>query len=87
MRDQKPGVNVKANKEMTSGATLAEGYVLHRIAPTEDGWKSPINLNRDLKHTNLECVISISSKNSKGWCQQIKILEHPVNDSIVEFMK
>jgi hypothetical protein len=86
MRGQKAGVNVKADKEMTRGATLFEGDVLHRIAPTEEGWKPIINSNRDLKHTDLECAIYISSKNSKGCREQIRILEHPVNDSIVEFM-
>lgn len=67
--------------------TLGPHDVLWRIAPTEEGWRTPIAKNRDLGRGDLECTIRITAKNAKPCQSSIRIRARPDQDGrIVDFL-
>jgi hypothetical protein len=66
---------------------LTENDVRWRIAPTEEGWQTPIRNNRDLGHHDIECTLRITAKNTDCAEARIRIREQPDNNGrIVHFL-
>jgi hypothetical protein len=68
------------------GPVVHAHEILWRMAPTEDGWQTPIAKNRDLGHGDIESTLRITAKNAKPCESRITIRELPDRDGrIVDF--